>query len=279
MKNKILIRISAVCMARLMAFTPITVDAATIIKRGDQGKEVKELQASLRDMGYFKYHKLTGYYGRITENAVKQFQRDNGIKVSGTVGTTTNKALVKSSQEVTTGNRVATMSSNIENAPKLVGSLDWFKQVRALWSRGVIAEITDIDTGKTFQVKRTYGTNHADVEPLTLEDTKIIKEIWGGFSWKRRAVVVRFENCTLAGSMSAMPHAGIDKKPANAILNKRSGGYGRGYNLDSVKNNGADGVMDLHFKNSRTHGTNKVQKSMQDMVMKAANYINTLDIN
>ena len=271
MKNKILIRISAVCMAMLMAFTPITVDAATIIKRGDQGKEVKELQASLRDMGYFKYHKLTGYYGRITENAVKQFQRDNGIKVSGTVGTTTNKALVKSAQEVTTGNRVATMSSNIENAPKLVGSLDWFKQVRALWSRGVIAEITDIDTGKTFQVKRTYGTNHADVEPLTLEDTKIIKEIWGGFSWKRRAVVVRFENCTLAGSMSAMPHAGIDKKPANAILNKRSGGYGRGYNLDSVKNNGADGVMDLHF--------NKVQKSMQDMVMKAANYINTLDIN
>ena len=34
------------------------------------------------------------------------------------------------------------------------------------------------------------GTNHADSEALTLNDTNIIKSIWGGFSWSRRPVIV-----------------------------------------------------------------------------------------
>jgi hypothetical protein len=34
-----------------------------------------------------------------------------------------------------------------------------------------------------------------------------------------------------------------------------------------------NGVMDLHFKGSRTHGSNTVNKAHQDMVNKAAAYI------
>jgi len=275
MKSKILIRMLAVCMALLMALTPVNAYAATIIKRGAHGNEVKEVQTTLRDLGYYKYSKVTGYYGSITEAAVKRF-RVNGIVEKATRSIL---KLAKSEKSEKTKVRVKTMSSKVDNANKLLGDLDWFKQVRNILKRGMIAEITDVDTGKTFQVKRTYGTNHADIEPLTKKDTKVIKEIWGGFSWKTRAVIVKFENCTLAASMAAMPHAGVDSKPANVILNKRSEGYGRGFNLDTIKNNGANGVMDLHFKNSRTHGTNKVKKSMQDMVKKAANYIKTLNIN
>jgi hypothetical protein len=136
--------------------------------------------------------------------------------------------------------------------------------------------VTDVLTGRSFEVKRTYGSNHADVEPLTKGDTEIIKDIWGGFTWERRAVVVQIGKYTMAASMTAMPHAGIDSKPAGIYVSNRSEGYGRGINLDKVKNNGCSGVMDIHFKNSRTHTTNTKQKSQQDMVKKAARFIATL---
>ena len=143
--------------------------------------------------------------------------------------------------------------------------------------RGTDAYITDVDTGKSFWVRRTFGTNHADIEPLTKEDSDIIKDIWNGWSWDRRAVVVQVGDDILAGAMSAMPHAGLDSAPAVNYVSGRSAGYGYGQNLDAIKNNGADGVMDLHFKSSRTHSTNRVQSSMQNMVDKADQYIKDMD--
>ncbi len=278
MKNKYFIRIAAIVMAIIMAATPISVSAASILKRGSSGNEVKRVQATLMELGYYTYPKTTGYYGAITESAVKRFQKDYGIKTDGVFGTKTRNAL----QEDTT--KIAVTSYSVSKVSttsylKKAGALDWFGKVNGIWERGMDAVVTDIDTGKSFQLRRTYGTNHADVESLTREDTKIIKEIWGGFSWERRAVVVQVGEYTLAGAMSAMPHAGVDSAPAAAYVSGRSGGYGRGKNLDAVKNNGISGVMDLHFKNSRTHSTNTKQKSMQDMVNKAAEYIRTSYIN
>jgi len=131
-----------------------------------------------------------------------------------------------------------------------------------------------VDTGKSFYLRRTFGHNHADVEPLTKEDAAIIKEIWGGkWNWERRAVVVETGGYVLAGSMTAFPHAGRDDKPAVLVCDNLSGGYGRGQNLDAVKGNGVDGHMDIHFLNSLTHETNVMQKVHQDAVAKAAKYI------
>ncbi len=157
------------------------------------------------------------------------------------------------------------------------GALDWFEEVQYILERGTDAYITDVDTGKSFWVRRTFGTNHADIEPLTKEDSDIIKDIWNGWSWDRRAVVVQVGDDILAGAMSAMPHAGLDSAPAVNYVSGRSAGYGYGQNLDAIKNNGADGVMDLHFKSSRTHSTNRVQSSMQNMVDKADQYIKDMD--
>jgi len=50
-------------------------------------------------------------------------------------------------------------------------------------SKGSTFEVVDFYTGKSFFVKRTGGSNHADCETLTVKDTNIMKEIWGGFSW------------------------------------------------------------------------------------------------
>lgn len=48
------------------------------LKYSDSGQEVIELQRVLLDHGYFN-HNVTGYYGSITADALRRFQKDNGI--------------------------------------------------------------------------------------------------------------------------------------------------------------------------------------------------------
>lgn len=157
-----------------------------------------------------------------------------------------------------------------QNDSRKVEVLDWWKAANKVFARGSKAKVIDVRTGKSFYIKRTYGGNHADCEALTKDDTKIIKDIWGGFNWSRRPILVEIDGRLLAASMSGMPHAGLDNKATNAIVSGRSEGYGRGVNLDAVKNNGMDGHFDIHFKNSRTHGSNRVDPAHQNAIKEAA---------
>ncbi|OPJ59430.1 hypothetical protein [Clostridium oryzae] len=148
--------------------------------------------------------------------------------------------------------------------------LDWWKKAQYAFARNTKAEVLDIATGKTFKVVRTMGTNHADAEALTKQDTNIIKSIWGGFSWQRRPIILIVNGRRLAASMSAMPHAGLDSKPAYAKISNRSAGYGTGLNLDVIKNNGMDGHFDIHFLNSTRHMDGQEDSQHQAAIMKAA---------
>lgn len=148
--------------------------------------------------------------------------------------------------------------------------LDWWTQAGKIFSIGSVAEVTDIRTGRSFKVKRTMGSNHADCEALTKADADIIRSIWGGFSWDRRAVVVNVRGRKIAASMTSLPHAGVDSAPAFAVVDNRSEGYGRGENLDVIKGNGMNGHFDIHFLNSRRHKDNRVDLDHQALVKKAA---------
>ncbi len=256
-------KIAVTCIAALVLTVPVS--ASTLfLQIGSRGTEVRNIQSTLKQLGFFRYHTATGYYGIITENAVKEFQQKQNLDPSGIVDVTTARAIYdRQPQKITSRSHDRSRQ----------GALDWYTDVQHLWPRGSNAMITDVDTGKSFELQRTFGHNHADVEPLTKEDAAIIRDIWGGWSWERRAVIVEIGEYVIAGSMTAMPHAGVDAAPAVQVVNNRSGGYGRGQNLDAVKGNGVDGHMDIHFLNSKTHGTNQVQKAHQDMVHKAARSI------
>ena len=160
---------------------------------------------------------------------------------------------------------------NSSNETEYGELLDWWTEASKIFYRGAKAEVIDLWTGKSFNVMRTYGSNHADCEPLTAEDTKIMKEIYGGsWSWNRRPIIVVTGGRRIAASMAGMPHAGLDSKPTNVTVSGRSGGYGKGTNLDTIKGNNMDGHFDIHFLNSRTHGTNKVNAAHQKAVKQAA---------
>ncbi|SKA90214.1 hypothetical protein SAMN05443428_11054 [Caloramator quimbayensis] len=148
--------------------------------------------------------------------------------------------------------------------------LDWWKSARYTFRIGDVAKVTDIKTGKTFKIKRTMGSNHADCEALTSKDTQIIKSIWGGFTWDVRPVIISVRGRNLVASMSAMPHAGVDAAPAYKVVSNRSGGYSRGENLDVVKNNGMNGHFDVHFLNSTRHKDGKEDARHQAAIAWAA---------
>jgi len=127
--------------------------------------------------------------------------------------------------------------------------LDWWSEAQYLWPIGKTAVIQDFETGVVWNAKRTIGANHADVEPLTWEDAEIMKELWGGWSWEVRPVLVIVDGRKIAASASAMPHS-----------------------VQYIKNNGFNGHFDVHFKNSTRHKDGKIDMLHQEGVKKAAGF-------
>lgn len=129
------------------------------------------------------------------------------------------------------------------------GQLISWPEARQIFSRYNKATVEDLDTGLRFNVQRRAGNLHADVQPLTADDTAIMKEIYDdGWSWRRRAIIVEVGNQRLAASMNGMPHG-----------------------AGAIKHNNFNGHFCIHFKGSATH-QNPTHPNLahQIMVWKAA---------
>jgi peptidoglycan hydrolase-like protein with peptidoglycan-binding domain len=63
-----------------------------VLKRGMKGDAVRALQAQLVGLGY--QIAVDGSFGAKTEEAVKQYQRDHGLKEDGSVGRKTRSKLL-----------------------------------------------------------------------------------------------------------------------------------------------------------------------------------------
>lgn len=67
------------------------------LKLDDENDNVKAMQQRLFDLGYITdKENVTGYYGKVTQKAVKDFQKASGLKQSGTADNKTLTALFKS---------------------------------------------------------------------------------------------------------------------------------------------------------------------------------------
>lgn len=113
-----------------------------------------------------------------------------------------------------------------------------------IFTIGVPAKIYDIYTGKVYYVKSFSNGNHADVEPITKEDTSIMKSTFDGvWSWDVRPVLVTINGKTMAASINGMPHAvGVNDL------------------------NGMDGQICIHFKGSKTHNGNVSYTNLHQQV-------------
>lgn len=76
--------------------TPTVTPTSSILRLGSQGEAVANVQAALKRLGYFE-GKADGDFGEYTENAVKNFQQQNGLTPDGIVGPSTLAKLSSSS--------------------------------------------------------------------------------------------------------------------------------------------------------------------------------------
>ncbi|WP_270179740.1 peptidoglycan-binding protein [Alkalihalobacillus sp. CinArs1] len=100
-KNIVRNVVTSTALAGMMFASPVVSEAALgdqTLSYGEKHGDVVELQDVLSAKGYFDYHKSTGYYGSITEGAVKQFQKAHGLAVDGIAGPNTFAAIEKVNQ-------------------------------------------------------------------------------------------------------------------------------------------------------------------------------------
>lgn len=65
----------------------------TPLRYGARGAKVILLQNALKDTGFYSYGLATGYFGKLTEEAVRKFQRENNLEPVGYVGPRTKEIL------------------------------------------------------------------------------------------------------------------------------------------------------------------------------------------
>ena len=203
------------------------------LRKGATGAAVKTLQTNLKKLGFYTAY-VDGSFGSTTESAVKAFQKKYGLTADGMAGSATLKKIESA---------VASASSGKITTERL----DWFNGGKNVIPNGAVFQIKDVSTGLIFSARRQSGGNHMDAEPLTAEDTAILKKINGGtFSWRRRAVLVKYNGHVYAASIYSEPHG------TNTILD-----------------NNFDGQFCLHFYGSKTHGTDRVDADHQKCVEQA----------
>lgn len=225
-------------MRRKLAFflllTLVLASTATAaLRQGDRGSDVVELQKALQKLGYYSGG-IDGIFGSKTLTAVKAFQKKNGLSVDGIAGSQTCAALTRLS-----GTKISSRSGR--------ATLISWSEANNRFPVGMVTKIVDVDTGRSFYIKRKGGQVHADCEPLTYNDTKVMRSIYGGrWSWDRRAVLVEIGGQWVAGSINGMPHG------------------------QSSIDNGFPGHFCLHFYGSKTHGGNRSCPQHQRMILYAA---------
>lgn len=88
-------------------------------KYGSRGTEVTQIQTKLKRWGYYT-GSVDGIYGSKTVEAVKYFQRKNGLTADGIAGPATLKAMGITSSSGSTGSSSSTNSNNVTLLAKLI---------------------------------------------------------------------------------------------------------------------------------------------------------------
>ncbi len=98
-----------VCVIVAVFFISKNNEVEALSKYGSRGSEVTQIQTKLKRWGYYKGN-IDGIYGSQTLEAVKYFQRKNGLTVDGIAGPATLRAM-----GIMTSNSSSTSTSNSTN--------------------------------------------------------------------------------------------------------------------------------------------------------------------
>lgn len=197
-----------------------------------------ELQTRLKELGYYAGD-VDGDYGVRTAAAVKCFQYASGLEADGKAGENTLAALAAA------GRTDSCAASVARNGPVILA--EWFNAMKADFPKYEGVPCVDVATGESFTLRCFSKGNHADVEPLTREDTETLYRINGNrWSWTPRALWVYVNGEVYAAAINVMPHG-----------------------PDTLPDNGMSGQICMHFYCSRQHNTGAENRNLQAAVLRA----------
>lgn len=232
----------------------------TTLQYGSKGEAVRNLQKALKNLGYSV--STDGDYGALTQKAVKNFQKCNGLEADGVAGSGTQELLYSGNAKKydaeaagetnTLPEGVGTASGPSTSSVKL---LHWFNDIKPTVRAGQTVTVFDPATNLQWKLRFYSLGRHADSEPLTATDTQIMFKAFGNVNtWNPKPVYVQLPSgvWTLA-SMHNVPHL--------------SG---------SIKDNDFDGHLCVHFlrdmdeaaKNDPNYGVqnqNAIRKKWKQM--------------
>ena len=210
----------------------------TTLRLGSTGTAVRNLVQALKDKGYYSGNVISQYTSAV-ESAVRAYQRANNLSVDGIAGPATQHSLYGTVPEGTNSN----LSITLYPAEKI----DWWTGgINELWAKGANYKIYDVKTGIVWWAHRWSGGYHVDAEPLTSADTARLCKIYGVGAaseiasknlYQRRPCLITIGSRTFACSLYGIPHDAKDQ---------------------TIKTNNFNGVLCVHFTNSWTHGSKKV---------------------
>ncbi len=201
------------------------------VRQGDRGEQVSMIQERLIALNFLQ-GSVDGVFGPGTRQAVQSFQRSAGLTPDGVMGQKTWEALAASRPG--------------QYIPVVVEDMHW-RDVQRIFAVGDVVTLEDVETGLTWRVKRLYGSNHADIEPLTAADTAVMRQVYGGsWSWERRAVIVKIGDRLVAASINGFPHGG-----------------------SNIRNNNFPGHVCMHFRGSQLHVTGRSDPDHQAMIQRS----------
>ena len=223
---------------------------------GDTDPRIATIQVWLKTLKYFDGD-VTGYFGDSTAEAVAAFQRDNNMTEDGIADARTIVALQTTA---------ARESSGKVDFSGTIHSVDWFSAKSSDGNYGFskigfvadnYAKLTDLSTGISLRIKIQSTNNHIDAEPVTASDTEKFCAIYGVFSassfisskhYQRRPMMIE-----------------IEKTKFKAVCSM----YGVPHGQQTILDNNFNGQFCLHFYNSKTSGTEKVDSGHQTAITKA----------
>ena len=205
----------------------------TNLKVGATGDAVLRLQQALSNLRYTVT--INGTYDETTRAAVLAFQKRNGLAPDGIAGVNTQTKLYTG--DCVTGDTALPDDNKSEpgnnggsfgNGPakSQIKLQMWYTEIKPTIKSGQTVLVYEPRSGSSFRLRFYSLGRHADSEPLTAQDTAIMKAAWGGkFSWDEKPVYVLLPSGTwVLASMHCMPHL--------------SG---------SIKDNDFDGHLCVHF--------------------------------
>ena len=222
----------------------------TTLRYGSKGIAVENLVAELINQGFYS-GSLTNNYTSQVMQAVKDFQKANGLAQDGIAGNDTQHALFHT-VPIGQGDRT-NLVMDLYPAEKI----NWYTGgIQELWPRGSNFKVYDVETKLVWWAHRWSGGKHVDAEPLTAADTAQLCKIYSlshygdtttitnaqqiadNNLYQRRGCLVTIGTRTFACSLYGVPH-----------------NYPEG---DTIKDNNYNGQLCIHFTGSKTHDSDKV---------------------